>query len=138
MIEKIWKDNLEPLIEEGVEAISKEDINDAVDMMIADRIDPQVFVSNVEVLFFGSLNPFDFSGVPKRNPSPSMIYHYPGAVMSNRAPSRGVLVIPLWFYAAYPDVMAWFHKLQLELGRSAKLDDHKVIKEMMKLFRVKK
>ena len=107
MIKKIWKDNFEILVKEGAGVIGKEDIDDAVDMLIADKIDPQVFVSNLEVLISGYMSPFNFSGVDKKDPSPSVSY----LNITRRAPG-----FPLWFYAAYPDVMKWFHEWQRELN----------------------
>ncbi len=106
MIKKIWKDNFEILVKEGAGVIGKEDIDDVVDMLVADKIDPQVFVSNLEVLISGYMSPFNFSGVDKKEPSASVSY----LNIARRAPG-----FPLWFYAAYPDVMKWFHEWQREL-----------------------
>ena len=138
MIKKLWKDNFELLSKASIGGISREDINDAVEMVITDRINPKVFISNFEVLISGFFNPFHFSGISKRHPSPSMTYCYKGKLISNFNSLKRAQAIPFWFYAAYPDVMEWFHKWQLEYDQPIEFDDHKIITETMKLFGAKK
>jgi len=137
MIKKIWKDNFEMLVKEGVGVISKEDINDAVDMLTANKIDPQVFISNLEVLIRGHLSPFNFSSVGRKDPSSSIIYYPYDAPICRFSIIRRAPAIPLWFYAAYPDVMKWFHERQEEHERSTNFDAYKLGVEIMKLFEVK-
>ena len=128
MVKKIWKDQFELMVKEKTGIIAREDIDGAVDMLVIDKIDPQVFISNLEVLMRGYISPFNFSGVESKEPSPSAQY----SDITRRAPA-----FPLWFYAAYPDVMKWFHEWQKEYARSIKFDDDQLITETMKLFGVK-
>jgi len=128
MVKKIWKDQFELMAREKAGVIVQEDVSGAVDMVTSDKIDPQVFISNLEILLRGYISPLNFSGVESKEPSPSA--HY--SDITRRAPA-----FPLWFYAAYPDVMKWFHEWQKEYARSVKFDDDKLMVETMKLFGVK-
>jgi len=127
MVKKIWKDQFE-LLETGV--ISREDVDGAVDMIVLDKIDPQVFVSNLEVLIQGYSSPLNFaaSGVESKEPSPS-VHH---SDITRRAPA-----FPLWFYAAYPDVMKWFDEWQKKCMQTVDFDLDKLATETTKLFGLK-
>ena len=103
MVKEIWKNLFESSVKEKAEIIAKEDIDKAVDMFTSDKIDPQVFISNLEILIHGYISPLNFSGVESKKPSSSVQYFN----ITRRAPA-----FPLWFYAAYPDVMKWFHEWQ--------------------------
>jgi RNAse (barnase) inhibitor barstar len=137
MIKKIWKDSFEAIIKENARVISKEDINDIIDMLIADKIDLQIFISNLGVLIRGHLSPFSFSGAERKDPSSSIIYYPHGDPICRFSITCRAPAIPLWFYAAYPDVMKWFHEWQKNHKLSNNFDDYKFVIETMKLFEIK-
>lgn len=122
MIHKIWKDLFASSLKEGLKIIDKEDIDQVVNMIVADKIDPQVFISNLEVLIQGHISLLNF-----KKPSPSVYYC---DIMYR------VRTFPLWFYAAYPDVMKWFHEWQKNYMRSTGFDDRKLSAETKKLLGV--
>lgn len=128
IVENIWRENLQFMAQKDPEMIAEADVDEVYDMIIADQIDPQVFLSNLEVLLSGRVSLFsNFSGVGSATPSPSSYY----CDMTRRASA-----FPLWFYAAYPDVMKWFHEWQIEHGQQVASHDEKLTFETMKLFGV--
>jgi hypothetical protein len=103
MIKKIWKDLFHSSEVEDLPIASKEDIEEIIDMFIADRIDPEIFISNLEALLRGgmpSLN--DFLGTEEKPKTSKSISSFTSIV--NRP-----MGTPLWFLAGYPDVMNWFN-----------------------------
>ncbi|MBU4293915.1 MAG: zinc ribbon domain-containing protein [Actinobacteria bacterium] len=103
MIKKIWKDLFHSSEAEGLSIASKEDIEEIIDMLIADKIDPQIFISNLEALLRGGMPSFnDFLGTEEKPKTSKSISSFTFVV--NRP-----MGTPLWFLAGYPDVMNWFN-----------------------------
>lgn len=128
MIQKLWKDLFDSSEAEGLSIASKEDVEQIIDVLIADKIDPRLFISNLGVLLRKGMPSFsEFLGIEKTHqPTPSI--DYCAIPIRLRAP------VPLWFYAAYPDVMVWFHEWQKEYGRSHDYDQDAMVIETAKLF----
>jgi len=116
MTQKIWE-NIFNAKEINFLESSMEEIDQVVDMLVADRIDPGIFLSNLNVLlqrntstltYLGSLN----GKIPKQ--VSRSILHPPKT--PNGIPFWSVTsrprAIPLWFLAAYPDVDVWFDEQQ--------------------------
>lgn len=119
------------MVKDDAGIIIKEDIDDAVDMLISDKIDMRIFISNLGVLVGSS----SFSYHPlSKEPSPFIFL--PDMPISAFSASRRILVIPLWFYAAYPDVMKWLHELKEEREKSPNFNVYGKMK-IIKLFGVK-
>lgn len=59
MIQKLWKDLFDSSEAEGLSIASKEDVEQIIDMLIADKIDPQIFISNLEALLRGGMSSFN-------------------------------------------------------------------------------
>ena len=116
MIQKIWKDLFNSSEAEGLSIASNEDVEQIIGMLIADKMNPQVFISNLETLLRGGIPSFnDFLNVGKTHqPTHSIDYC--------ARPGRRAPAFPLWFYAAYPDVMVWFHEWQREYAKSHDYD----------------
>jgi len=78
MIHKIWRDLFDSSIKEGLSIASKEDIEQIIDLLITDKIDPQIFISNLEALLRMGMPSFDEFWDAKRvhqpTPSPSVNY----------------------------------------------------------------
>lgn len=130
MIRKLWKDLFNSSEEEGLSIASKEDGEQIINMLIADKIDPQVFLSNLTALLREGAPSFnDFwkvKGEKIYQPTASVDY-FIRRIYRARAFS-------LWFYAAYPDVMVWFHEWQKEYGRAHDYDEEAEVIEAAKLF----
>jgi len=55
MITKMWEDSFHSFEAEGLSVASKEDVTQIIEMLIADKIDPQIFLSNLEALLRGGM-----------------------------------------------------------------------------------
>lgn len=128
MIKKIWKELFHSSEVEGLSISSKEDVEQIIDLFIADKIDPRLFISNLGALLRRGMPSFsEFFGIEKTHqPTPSIDYC--------ARPGRRAPAFPLWFYAAYPDVMVWFHEWQKEYGRSHDYNQDAMVIETAKLF----
>jgi len=136
MIRKIWEDLFNSSEAEGLSIASKEDIEQIIDILIADKIDPQAFISNLETLlrgglpssiFFPTIN--DLFGVEEKKkykPTES-VSHFTFIV--DRPPGT-----PLWFLAAYPDVMVWLNEQEEKYIKSHNRDYDGWGVKMAKLF----
>ena len=126
MTKKMWKNIFDSSTMKILSIDSKEDVDDMINLFLLDKIDPQAFFANLETLFGVTT----FSGLleEKKQSTPSMDYC---AKLHHRAPA-----FPLWFYAAYPDVMVWFHKWQKKHGRECHFDQDIMATDTAKLFGV--
>ncbi len=118
MIHKIWEDLFNSSETEGLSIASKEDVEQIIDILIADKIDPQVFLSNLETLLLGglpSINDIFGVGEKKKHKPTESVSHF--TFIANRR-----LGIPLWFLAAYPDVMVWLDEQEKKYIKSHNRD----------------
>ena len=117
MIQKIWKDLFDSFDAEKLSIASKEGIEQIIDMLIADKIDPQIFLSNLEALLRGgmpSVKDF-FLGTEEKPKTSKSISSF--TFVANRP-----MGTPLWFLAGYPDVMNWFKDQQKKYIKSHNRD----------------
>ena len=130
MIRKIWENTFN---EEGRELLesTKEDVEQIIDLFIADKIDPQIFLSNLEVLLQID-TPYLKEAAKSAKPASYSILNPPktrGGIsfwsFVNKPPA-----IPLWFLAAYPDIIVWWDEQQEKHHRNT--DDGAI--EFIKLF----
>src|SRR3989339_515293 len=98
---------LRPIFVDG-DLAPEEEIDGIIEMFCEDKIDLMLFISNIEAL---CKNPSQYGNQTKPTPS---IKHF--IQFLNRA-----LSFPLWFYAAYPDIMAWFNKQNANEDTALKL-----------------
>ena len=130
MIYGMWKKNLSYLAKEKLSyhglgklaylgklenflIISKEDVEEVINLFIEDKIDPQDFTSNLESLLTGGMSNPSLSileKMEKRKPTESVsIFNYSASTFKCAIDS--VFGGPsLWFLAAYPDVVAWIYE----------------------------
>jgi len=130
MIRKIWEDLFNSSEAEGLSIASKEDIEQIIDILIADKIDPQAFLSNLETLLLGglpSINDFFGVGEKKKHKPTESVSHF--TFIANRP-----LGAPLWFLAAYPDVMVWLDEQEEKYIKSHNRDYDGWGVKMSKLF----
>jgi len=113
---------------------TKEDTEQIIDLFIADKVDPHVFLSNLEVLLRID-TPYFKEANKSAKPASHSILNPPktrGGIpfwsFINKPPA-----IPLWFLAAYPDVVVWWDEQQEKHYRNP---DHGVT-EFIKLFGIK-
>lgn len=100
MIDKMWGTLLG---KEGLSIASEKEVKAIIeDLIIPDRINPLAFSSNYEALLGGGTpSAREFLGLEKgHQPTPSLSYF---TLAADRP-----LAFPLWFIAAYPDVLLWF------------------------------
>lgn len=104
-IYEMWEKNLlGPDEGKDVSIIFKEDIEEVINLLIADKIDPRSFTSNLTVLLTGGTLPFGlFLEIGEE--------HKPTKSVSNFSSKLNrPLGTPLWVLAAYPDVVTWFYE----------------------------
>lgn len=131
MIRKLWKDLFDSSEAEGLSIATKEDVEQIINMFIADKIDPQVFISNLKTLLRRGMPSFnDFWGVKGGHKPTKSVSHFTSII--NRP-----IGVPLWFLAAYPDVMVWFHEQQEKYLKSYNFDDNAMAVKTAKLFGIK-
>jgi len=134
MIKKIWKDLFHSSEAEGLSIASKEDIEEITDMLIADKIDPQIYISNLEALLLGHIPSFFEYAVsggrlkPEERAKTSKSISF-FTFVANRGSGA-----PLWFLAGYPDVMHWFNEQEKKYIKSHNRDYDGWETEMAKLF----
>jgi len=103
MIHKVWE---RLLGKEGLSIASAKEVKKIVeDFIIPDKINPLAFSSNYEALLRGGIpSARELLGIEKDNqPTPSLPHF---TFVANRP-----LVFPLWFIAAYPDILLWFENV---------------------------
>jgi len=125
---KIWKDILgKNGIDIGPDKIIEKIINE---LFIIDKIDPKVFLSNYSFLLTGGMgNTLDLFGVQHNQLSePS------ASIREFDSPIERAKAFPLWFIAAYPDVMLWFQKWQRNFLKLHNRDYNLLAFESAKLF----
>jgi len=117
MIQKIWKDLFDSFDAEKLSIASKEGIEQIIDMLIADKIDPQIFLSNLEALLRGGMPSVKdlFLGTEEKPKTSKSISSF--TFVANRP-----MGTPLWFLAGYPDVMNWFKDQQKKYIKSHNRD----------------
>jgi len=130
MIKKIWEDLFNSSEAEGLSIASKEDAEQIIDILIADKIDPQIFLSNLEALLregLPSVN--DLFGVEekKKHKPTESVSHF--TFIANRP-----LSAPLWFLAAYPDIIVWLGEQEEKYIKSHNRDYEGWGIKMAKLF----
>jgi hypothetical protein len=81
----------------------EEEIDEIIEMFVEDEIDLIPFGSNLKVLAIGTTIRLNEE---KIKPTPSIKYFTDLLARAH--------AIPLWFYAAYPDVIAWYNKLRAQ------------------------
>lgn len=111
MIRKIWEDTFSSEAM-GVLGADKEDVSEIVDVFIENKIDPQVFLANLKILLQADGHDFgeDEYQIPA-SPSNSMVNTpetYGGS--SYWSVVNRPVYMPLWFLAAYPEVIIWANK----------------------------
>lgn len=130
MIRKIWEDLFDSSEAEGLSIATKKDVEQIIGILIADKIDPQAFLSNLETLLLGglpSINDFFGVGEKKKHKPTESVSHF--TFIENRTPG-----IPLWFFAAYPDVMVWLNEQEKKYIKSHNRDYDGWGVKMAKLF----
>lgn len=111
-----------------------ENIEQVIDILMADKINLQTFMSNYEYLLRGRMpSVYEYLkeggiGIPPI-PTPSVKQVW-------GSPAFRVPAVPLWFYAAFPDVMVWFDSEKQEIVRKHEGDRDAEIKELNNLFGV--
>jgi hypothetical protein len=97
-IQKIWED----LLGKESLAIAPEEVKEIIDtLFIPDKIHPETFIANYKALSHDFSATEILLGIEKKNqPTPSLSHF---THVANRPPA-----FPLWFIAAYPDVLLWF------------------------------
>lgn len=116
MARRVWRNALNALGEKGLSLLSIGSTNEAKEIIeaffVPDRVNPLIFWGNCEALVRGgSPSLLDLAGQEKSyEPTPSLspfmwIADRPGGM-------------PLWFIAAYPDVLLW-HRNQLREYKTA-------------------
>jgi hypothetical protein len=133
MIQKIWEDLFNSSEAEGLSIASKEDVEQIIGILIADKIDPQAFLSNLETLLLGgmpSINDFFEVREKKEHKPTESVSHF--TFIENRPPG-----MPLWFLAAYPDIMVWLTKQEKKYIKSHNRDYDGWGVKMSKLFGIK-
>ena len=114
------------LLEEEASLFIDEDAIDS--LLILDSIDPSKFIANYKTIlnqWRPDVSEF-FRVAEKKKTTPSLIYFRNGL--------RFAPVFPKWFYAAYPDVMVWFHEKQKNILRENNHDKNVLGKESAKLL----
>jgi hypothetical protein len=130
MIRKIWEDLFNSFEAEGLSIATNKDVEQIIGILIADKIAPQVFLSNLETLLLGglqSINDFFGVGEKKKHKPTESVSHF--TFIANRP-----LGIPLWFLAAYPDVMVWLDEQEEKYIKSHNRDYDGWGVKMAKLF----
>jgi hypothetical protein len=139
MTKKIWKDIFNEEVADLLEC-SLEETDQVVDMLVEDRIDPGIFLSNLEALLQTNTSPLtnmgSLNGKTTKQEASHSILHPPKSrsdipFWSTISRPHG---IPLWFLAAYPDVDVWFDEQQEK--HYGNLDAGMI--EFTKLFSLKK
>jgi hypothetical protein len=99
-IHKVWGSLLG---KEGLAIASGEELKGIInDFIITDKVNPLSFSSNYEALLGGGIpSARELLGTERDNKQTSSLSHFISVV--NRP-----LAFPLWFVAAYPDVLLWF------------------------------
>jgi hypothetical protein len=124
---KAWKG----ILSESIFGIdTDEDIEYIIEnLLMINKIDPYKFIANHAALLRGGGSSIRlFFGVEKDKTTCSMAYFvHPGHI----APA-----FPLWFYAAYPDVMVWFHEWQKEYVKAHNHNEDAIAIETAKLFQI--
>lgn len=130
MIQKLWKDLFDSSEAEGLSIASKEDVEQIIDMLIADKIDPQIFISNLEASLRGGMPSFnDFFRVGEKKE-----YKPTESVSRFTRIIDRPLGAPLWFLAGYRDVMLWVNEQQEKYLKSHNRDYDGWEIEMTKLL----
>jgi len=103
MIHKVWE---RLLGKEGLSIASTKEVKKIVeDLIIPDKINPLTFSSNYETLLRGDIpSARELLGIEKDNQATPSLPHF--TFVANRP-----LAFPLWFIAAYPDVLLWFENV---------------------------
>lgn len=115
---------------EGAPITLEENVEQIIDMLVADKIDPQAFISNYEYLVRDGMPSLREMFV-KKNTSGHRTLSIEKHFRHNRARA-----FPLWFYGAYPDVMSWFHQWQKDISKTHDRNLDSVAIETAKLFGV--
>lgn len=114
-----WKNALKKIVD-------KNQIDEILDEFVTKhKLNLDRFEANLERLTKTKKSIANFFGIRKLTPTPSINYFNPGRI----APA-----FPLWFYAAYPDVMQWFHEYQKSFMRNNNYNEDLMALEMVKLF----
>ena len=131
MAVKLWKDILgKNGISIGSDEIIEKIINE---LFTIDKIDPKIFISNYTILLTGKIgNIRDLFRVQHNHLSePS------ASIRAFDSPIKRAKAFPLWFIAAYPDVILWFHEWQRNLLRLYNRDYNLLAFESANLFGIK-
>lgn len=128
MTVKIWK---EILGKDGIAIGSDEIIEEIInELLSSDKIDPKIFISNYTFLSTrGTGTIRDLFGVQDyKLPEPST------SIKEFASPIKRARAFPIWFIAAYPDVVLWFYEWQKNLLRLHNYDKVVITLEKSKLF----
>lgn len=127
-MDKHWKDFFNNPAVLEINIAPQEDIEDIVSMFIEDRIDPILFNNNIEALLRGGM------------PSASDLFLEKSKILEPSKSLTSFISIvnrpvgtPLWFLAAYPDVIDWLNEQDKQYMELHKGDDG-WLKEMLKLL----
>ncbi len=118
MKRELWNSILNSLPDTRASIIAPEDVEEAADMLDADNINHQKFLSNMEAFFAGPnfKTRAILRGQNIEEDMTSSMKFFAGRI-DKKAPA-----IPIWFYSAYPDVMNWFTEKQKQLISSRDTD----------------
>src|SRR3989344_4050220 len=108
----VWKGVFDSEMRELLEA-PNEDVEQIIDLLMTDRVNPEGFVANVEILL-GKNDSDSIRSASRSVLSPPKTPPW-DEIPFWSAFSRP-LGIPLWFLAAYPDVWVWWDKQQEKYG----------------------
>ncbi|MDD5689758.1 MAG: zinc ribbon domain-containing protein [Caldisericia bacterium] len=130
MIKEIWNNLFNSCESAGFSIAPKEDIEDIISMFIEDRIDPGFFVNNLEALLLNKdMSSFEYIISFNREKPETSKSLSPFITMGRR-----LIGAPLWFLAAYPDVMLWLSEQKYQYIKLHNRDYDGWDKEMLKIF----
>lgn len=128
-MDKYWKEFFNNPTALEIDIAPKEDIEDIVSMFIEDRIDPILFNNNIVALLKG--------GVPSAS---DLFLEKPKILEPSKSLTSFISIVnrpvgtPLWFLAAYPDVIDWLNEQDKQYMELHKGDDDGWLKEILKLL----
>jgi hypothetical protein len=128
-VDKYWKDFFNNPVALEANIAYQEDIEDIVSMFIEDRIDPILFNNNIEALLRG--------GMPSAS---DLFLEKPKILKPSKSLTSFISIVnrpvgtPLWFLAAYPDVIDWLNEQDKQYMELHKGDDDGWLKEILKLL----
>lgn len=105
-----WKERLESY-EKNEPMILENEINSVINLFVEDKIAPDKFAANLIHVMTEGNDRFNVMFDPRVQ---EMLKDQTPSINSVCLPSAKKKGMPAWFYAAYPDVLAWLSKKEHE------------------------